>query len=125
MALISSKFHGVIDYTTAAKFALVPRLFGWRPELTRAMDAAAASSVLYSLATDYEFGAVPALTMRQHLAMDAALGAGFIAAAALLRDEPASVRLPLLGFGCFALAAAALTDAEPRSEALVPDPGVP
>ena len=126
MALISPWLHGLIDYSSAMKMALLPRVFGWRPELTRAMDAAAAGSALYSVATDYELGAVPALTMRQHLAIDTALGIGFIAAAALLRNEPASVRLPLLGFGVVALTAASLTDAGPESDDdVVPDPGVP
>jgi hypothetical protein len=78
------------------------------------------------LGTDYELGVVPALAMRQHLAIDMALGAGFVAAAALLREEPSSVRLPLLGFGLVALTAAALTETEPgASDDVVPDPGVP
>ena len=126
MALISTQLHGMIDYAASAAFAAVPRLLGWRPELTRAMDGAAAFGAVYSLGTDYELGLVPALTMRQHLATDVVLGAGFLAAAALLREQPASVRLPLLGFGLVALTAAALTETEPSSsEDLVPDPGVP
>ena len=123
--MISTKLHGVIDYAAAAKFAAVPRVLGWSPELTRAMDGVAAFSAVYSLGTDYELGAVPALTMRQHLAIDVALGVGFLAAAALLRNEPSSVRLPLLGFGLVALTAAALTDAGRREDDIVPDPGVP
>ena len=90
------------------------------------MDGVAAFSTVYSLGTDYELGAVPALTMRQHLAIDMALGVGFLAAAALLRGEPASVRLPLLGLGFVALTAAALTDADPAAGYdIVPDPSVP
>ena len=57
---------------------------------------------------------------------DAALGVGFLAAAALLRNESSSVRLPLLGFGFVALTAAALTDAGPDAGYdIVLDPGVP
>lgn len=124
--MISTKLHGVIDYAASVAFAAAPRILGWRPELTQAMDATAAASVLYAVGTDYELGLVPALTMRQHLAIDTALGLGFLAAAATLRDEPSSVRLPLLGFGLVALTAAALTEREPGADDdIVPYPGVP
>ncbi|ACI97826.1 hypothetical protein [Rhodospirillum centenum] len=106
---ISSHTHGLIDYAAAAAFAAVPRLFGWDRMMTRTMDAAALGTVAYAHLTDYEAGAVPVLSMRQHLAVDALEGATFLAAAWMLDEEPPAVRWTLAGFGAFALLASGLT----------------
>lgn len=78
------------------------------------MDAAAVGSAAYALATDYEWGATPMLTMDQHLAVDTAQGVGFLAAAALLSDEPRDARLAMAGYGVFALTVVALSERRPR-----------
>ena len=78
--------------------------------------AAAVGSAAYALATDYEWGAAPMLTMDQHLAIDAAQGIGFLAAAALLSDEPRDARLAMAGYGLFALTVVALSERHPRNQ---------
>lgn len=108
--MISSRTHGIVDYVAAAALAAVPRLLGWDRRMTRAMDFAALGTVAYAHLTDYELGAHPLLSMKQHLAVDALEGATFLAAAWMLEDEPAPVRWTLAGYGLFALSAAALTD---------------
>ncbi len=108
--MISTRTHGIVDYAAAAALAAAPRLLGWDRRMTRAMDFAALGTVAYAHLTDYELGAYPLLSMKQHLAVDALEGATFLSAAWMLEDEPRQVRWALAGYGLFALAAAALTD---------------
>ncbi len=110
---ISTKTHGVIDLATAAILATAPRAMGWGGSVRPLMDAAAATSAGYALVTDYEWGVKPMLTMRQHLAVDAAQGLGFLVAAAAMKDAPDDARLFMAGMGLFALAVGALTEREP------------
>lgn len=112
---ISTKTHGVIDLASAALLAAAPRAMGWNGSVRPLMDAAAAGSVAYAMVTDYEFGVKPLLSMREHLAVDAAQGLGFMAAAALMDEAPREARLFMAGFGLFALAVGALTEREPGS----------
>ncbi|WP_207484262.1 hypothetical protein [Arenibaculum pallidiluteum] len=111
---ISTKTHGVIDLASAATLAIASRLMGWDGPVRPLMESAAAGSVAYSLATDYEFGVTPALSMREHLAVDAAQGLGFLAAAALMRSASDEARLFMAGYGLFALAVGALTERTPQ-----------
>lgn len=112
--MIPTRVHGLLDWLSAAALLAGPRLLGWRPGLRRALDAAALGTAGYSLATRYEWGlAQGPLSMREHLALDAAQGLAFCLAATALEDEPREVRLALAGYGLFALAAAALTDRRP------------
>ena len=111
---ISTRTHGVIDLASAAALAAAPRVMGWHGPARTMMDTAAAGSVAYSLGTDYELGAVPVLTMRQHLAIDAGQGVAFLAAAALMHHVPHEARLFMAGFGLFSLAVGALTERERR-----------
>lgn len=108
--MIPTRVHGALDYLSAAALLVAPRLLGWRPGLRQPLAAAGLGTAAYSLATRYEWGAVGALSMEEHLALDALQGVAFCAAAASLAGEPREVRLLLAGYGLFALAAAALTD---------------
>jgi hypothetical protein len=108
--MIPTRYHGILDYASAIALATVPRLMGWDRKVRTFTDVAAAGTLGYALATRYELGAFAGLTMRHHLMVDAAEGAGFLAAAALLEDEPLSVRAALAGYGLFALTAANFSD---------------
>lgn len=118
--MIPTRVHGVLDYLSALTLYALPRLAGWPALLRTPMTAAAAGTAAYSLATRYEWGAVPALSMRQHLALDAVQGLAFCTAAVALEDAPREVRLSLAAYGLFALAAAALTDREPAAGGTLP-----
>jgi hypothetical protein len=52
--------------------------------------------------------------MRGHLAIDAAIGAGYFAAGLLMRNEPVSVRCMLIGLGLTELLLVSLTEPAPR-----------
>lgn len=117
---LTTRIHGLIDWSAAALLATAPALFGWRGKSRRLMQAAAAGTAVYSLATDYEWGAVPALPMDRHLLLDAAQGAGFLAAAAVLRREPRSARAAMAAYGLVVLGVVAMTD---RRRARLPRDG--
>ncbi|WP_119677684.1 hypothetical protein [Indioceanicola profundi] len=107
---ISSRTHGWLDYASAIALVAAPRLLGWDKKVRRLTDAAAVGTLAYAHLTDYEVGAYPALSMKQHLAVDLLEGATFLSAAYMLEDEPPAVRWALAGYGLFALAAGSLTE---------------
>lgn len=116
---IPTHIHGLIDYAAGAVLAAAPRAMGWEGRTRTLMDAAAVGSAAYALATDYELGAVPLLSMDQHLAIDAAQGLGFIAAALFLDEEPTDARLAMAGYGLFALTVTALSERTPRRHTML------
>lgn len=122
MFRISTRTHGVIDYAFGAAVAALPQVIECTPTARRLMRGAAAGAAAYSMSTNYERGVVKALLMHTHLALDAASGAGFIAAAALMRDERPQVRALLAGIGLFELVAAAMTSTEPYRDGRAPSP---
>lgn len=69
---ISATTHGVIDYVWAATLPMLPRLFGWSPQATTLFTAIGATSLGYSLVTDYPLGVTDLLPMEGHLAIDLA-----------------------------------------------------
>src|SRR5687767_11011067 len=100
---ISTKVHGIIDYMTAGLLVALPRALGMSRTVTCLLDASAAGTVAYSLFTRYELGAVKALPMKAHLALDAVQGGALIGAAAFLEDEDAETRATLAALGVFEL----------------------
>jgi hypothetical protein len=59
---ITSKVHGLLDYTTGAQLQLAP---------DKSLRIAGAIHAGYSVFTDYELGAVKVIPYRVHLALDA------------------------------------------------------
>ncbi|MCB4825250.1 SPW repeat domain-containing protein [Roseicella aerolata] len=119
MRVISTRLHGAVDYLWGAALLLAPhwlRLPPGTPE-ARAAQAAGAGAIAYAALTDYELGLVPALTMRQHLALDIAGGAA-LAASPWLLGFARRRRSPHLAFGLFAVAAGLLTRTRPVYGAL-------
>lgn len=122
MFRISTRTHGVIDYAFSAAVAALPHMVQCTPASRQLMRGAAAGATAYSMATNYERGLVKALPMQTHLALDAASGAGFLAAAALMRHERPQVRALLAGIGLFELLAAAMSSSEPYADGRAPSP---
>ncbi|MBW3593841.1 MAG: hypothetical protein KY396_09115 [Actinobacteria bacterium] len=78
---ISTRVHGVIDYTTGAALIAAPevlRLDGVRAS-SLAPRIAGAGATAYSALTDYAHGFAKRIPMRAHLALDAASGAALAA----------------------------------------------
>ena len=118
---ISTKVHGYIDYLTAAILHVLPYEAGWSRKSTLLLQGSATTAAAYSLMTNYELGAVKAIPMKGHLALDAISGASLILSAYLLDDEPASVRETLAGIGLFEIAAALMTKTQPATSQSVAD----
>ena len=73
--------HAALDYAVAVTLVVVPFLLDFRSDSQFAhwlSVAAGAGLFIYSLATDYSLGAIAAITIRQHLALDSAAGALFV-----------------------------------------------
>ena len=110
---ISTRMHGVIDYTWAMAASSVAGRMNGATSTARLLRGAANAATASALLTNYECGALRVLPMKGHLALDVALCAALVASPLLV---PASERrqsaLPVL-FGIAGLIAAMLT--QPRS----------
>ena len=113
---VSTKAHGIIDYMTAGLLVTLPRALGWSRQVTHLLDAAACTTVAYSVLTRYELGVVKALPMKAHLAIDAVQGGAMIGAAAFLEDEEPEVRATLAAIGTFELGVTLMTRTETDAE---------
>ena len=132
--LISTRLHGVIDYTAATLLGMLATRRPLAAPVRRSLGIASLVHAGYATQTDYEAGLAPRLTMRQHLALDTMGAAGLCAAGALLRGQPAWQRALLIGLGLAELAAVNLSSAEPMSgpgqhagpvDRLLHDPALP
>ena len=76
MRLISTRVHGILDYSTGLLLMVAPLLLGfsvdggetWVPVIL------GAGAILYSLFTNYELGAVRQIPTPVHLGLDAMSG---------------------------------------------------
>jgi hypothetical protein len=109
MYRLSTRTHGVLDYAVGAANAALPHMMRCNRSTRRILESAGVGAGVYSMLTDYERGVLKVLPMEAHLALDAASGAGLIAAAALLRDETQRNRALLAGIGAFEIAVASMT----------------
>lgn len=112
--MISTRVHGVIDYLVSALLWGLARMGRFSPAVRLLLGAAPPVYVAYSALTDYELGAVPVLSVPQHLALDRLSGFGFCAAGLLMRRERPGVRLMLFGIGVSELAVVALSERRRR-----------
>ncbi|SHJ07120.1 protein of unknown function [Roseomonas rosea] len=112
--MIPTRIHGLIDYGVAALLGGLAMAPGLPRPVRRTLGAAAAYHTAYSLLTDYEGGVTPALSMRQHLALDAMGGAALIGAGLSLRRASEADRALLVGLGTIELAVVALSSNAPR-----------
>jgi hypothetical protein len=80
MKIISTRVHGILDYVMGVLLISAPFIFGftrgaaetWIPVLL------GMSTIIYSLLTDYEYGAFKTITMKNHLRLDFIQGAFLI-----------------------------------------------
>ncbi|MBP0494062.1 DUF4336 domain-containing protein [Pararoseomonas indoligenes] len=110
--MIPTRVHGLIDYGVAALLGGLSASRSLHPAARRALGTASAFHTGYALLTDYEGGVKPALSMRQHLALDALGGLALVGQGLALRHAPS--RNLLVGMGLAELAVVALSSAEPK-----------
>ena len=115
---ISTQTHGVLDYLTVATFATLPKLLGFSPTLTRAMQTLAVGKLCYALMTDHELGVVRKIPMKAHLALDA-MGGATLAALPFVLDEDDEVAIAAcVGLGLFDIVAAPMTQTTSTTRSL-------
>lgn len=113
--MITTRLHGAIDYAVAALLGGLASSHKLPAAVRTTLGATGLSHTAYAVLTDYEAGLSPRLTMRQHLALDAAAGAALCGAGLLMRRQPADARVLLVALGLSELAVVALSSAEPTS----------
>ncbi len=113
--MITTRLHGAIDYTVAALLGSLATSRGLPPAVRATLGATSLFHTGYAVLTDYEAGLSPRLTMRQHLALDAAGGAALCGAGLLMRRQPVGARALLIALGLSELAVVALSGTKPTS----------
>ncbi len=114
--VIPTRVHGAVDYATSSALLAAPELFRLKGSRASSLAPriAGGAAAAYSALTDYELGAVKALPMRAHLALDAAGGALLAASPWVLGYRRRGLRhwLPhtLVGLGEVAVALTSKTD---------------
>ena len=116
MRFLPTRVHGAIDYLWGAALMATPWLFGFADGGPAQWVAFlfGAGAILYSLATDYELGAIRLFPMPMHLAFDAVAGA-LLAASPWLFGFADRVVGPHLAFGLFSVAASLTTHTRPST----------
>jgi accessory gene regulator protein AgrB len=83
LQFLTPTLHGALDYAAAAALIVLPFLLGLGADSPIALwlsVAGGAGLVLYSLLTDYAFGAARVLSYGVHLVLDLLAAAAFLAA---------------------------------------------
>lgn len=111
---MSTRTHGVIDYTTAAGLFALPRLLRWNPGVTKFMTAAAVTTAVYSLFTKYELGVFKLLPFKVHRGLDAAQSAAMATAPVLFARNSQVETLGLIGLSLFEALVTLRTEKRPR-----------
>lgn len=114
MRFISTRAHGVLDYTVGILLIIAPWLFNfangeaamWIPIIL------GVGTILYSLITRYELGITSAISMSTHLWLDGIAGL-FLAISPWLFNFADLVLYPHLIVGLFEIGAALMTNTVP------------
>ncbi len=117
MRFLSTKIHGVMDYMMSIVLMGSPWLLGfaeargetWIPVIL------GTTMLIYSLFTDYEYGAMKVLPMRAHLLIDLVSGV-LLAASPWIFGFADYVYLPHLLLGIAEIGAALVTKTAPAYE---------
>jgi hypothetical protein len=72
MKPITTRTHGIIDYTFSATLIALPFLMRWDRRAAQLSVGTGLTTLAVSLMTKYELGVTPLLPMKAHLALDAA-----------------------------------------------------
>ena len=111
---ISTRAHGIIDYTYAATLIGLPFALGWRGRAKALSIGSGLATLGLSMMTRYEFGVLPLLSMKTHLGVDAAESSMLLGAPRMLRGRDASAGRVLAAFGLLGGVVGSLTQTQPR-----------
>lgn len=123
--MIPAPVHAILDAVSAVALMAAPKVFYASRPVARGLVAGGVGLAALSLLTRYSADRNAPLSMRVHLATDAAQGIAALVAAATLRRESAALRVALAAYGAFSLAVVSASDARPalgtRQLTLPPD----
>jgi len=110
MKIISTKVHGILDYTMGLLLIASPWLFGFASNgwETWVPVVLGMSAIIYSLMTNYEMGLSDNISMRSHLTIDIVSGI-LLTASPWIFGFADLVYLPHLILGIAEIGAASLT----------------
>jgi hypothetical protein len=113
---ISTRTHGILDYTLSPTLLLAPQAFGFPGSGAASVvpRAYGAASMIYSALTEYELGLYPVVPMKTHLILDTVSSVFLAASPWLLGFGKRSKKrswLPHLLFAVSEAAIVALSDA--------------
>lgn len=117
MKVISTKTHGILDYVVGGLLVLAPWILGFYQGGVESYlpIILGFTTLLYSMMTDYELGAIKVISMRLHLTIDALSGL-FLAASPWLFRFSDTVYLPHLLVGLMELVVVALSTSIPYTK---------
>lgn len=114
---ISTRNHAVWDLAAAGLALALPRMLGAGARFTKIVTALALGKLGYGLMTRHELGVVKALPMKAHLTLDVLQGSTMCALPFLLDEkESPAVTACAVGLGLLDVAAAPLTETQPKPE---------
>ena len=108
MRMLSTSIHGIADYAVGLVVLLLPYFYDMHGTPKAILLLLGGSALVYSLLTDYEFGLLPIIPFRSHLALDM-LFAALMIAASMLVSFPQSSRVVVAGLGVLAILVVVLT----------------
>ncbi|MDQ3395917.1 MAG: hypothetical protein M3512_17675 [Bacteroidota bacterium] len=112
MRFISTKAHGIMDYTVGTILSVGPALLGPKYKTARKLlFASGMAATIYSLFTNYELGAVKKLSMKTHLTLDVLSGL-FLVASPWLFVLNKEEKAPLMISGLVEIGAGLLSKTE-------------
>jgi hypothetical protein len=91
MRFIPTMLHGVADYLVGILVVGLPLFLGLHDTPRAVLVALGIIVILYSLATDYELGAVRFLKIRFHLLLDALFGVAMLVSPCYSIFQPQAV----------------------------------
>lgn len=120
MKFLTTKLHGLGDYSAAIVLILAPFVIGLNEQSIVAHWASIGGGVgliVYSLLTDYPFSFSKIIPFKTHLILDSVAGLVLIALAfALDLDGIAQIYMVAMGAGVLLVVAVSQSDGKPTSE---------
>jgi hypothetical protein len=121
---ISTRTHGIIDYTYGGALIALPFLLHWDRRAAQLSIGAGLATLGVTVMTNFELGLLRLLPMRAHLAMDAAESSMLMSAPRILGGVDEGAGRVLATFGAMGAAVGALTQTEsPYERAELPPAG--
>lgn len=113
---ISTKTHGMIDYTWASTAAAMPKMMTSAPAASRLIQNAGLVAGANTMLTNYEAGLLKLMPMKAHLAFDALIGGALLLAPLFVPASERRYALIPMAFGVASLLSALMTETSSSNE---------